>query len=353
MYTFFAFIFIFGLIVFIHELGHFLAAKSVGVRVEKFYVGFNIFGLGLKKIYKGTEYGIGLLPLGGYCKMAGMVDESLDTIIEHKPDEFSSKNIFEKLWILSAGVIMNFLLAILLFFLVFYFKGILDSSPTVGEIIEGKPAYYAGIMPGAKIQKISDSDISSWDDIIKYFSNYSSGDSIEILYLYDDEIYSKSLTPVLSEDGSKFQIGIKPKLFREVGFSEAFIHSIKSPGKIIIVQLSGLSQLMAGELDRSDLGGPIRLTYAAGQIAEQLGLPYFLLFMAMISTILGFMNILPIPGLDGGHAFLTIIEGFYGRPLPIKLKMGIQQISILMILGLTVFIIYNDIQNINNPILPK
>ena len=120
MYTFLAFIAIFGGVVFIHELGHFLAARSVGVRVDKFYVGMDFFGLGYV-VYKGkdTEYGIGLFPFGGYCKIAGMVDESLDPTVTGADDEFNSKNTFQKLWILSAGVIMNFILAIVLFFSVF------------------------------------------------------------------------------------------------------------------------------------------------------------------------------------------------------------------------------------------
>ena len=114
MYTFLAFISIFGGVVFIHELGHFLAARSVGAKVDRFYVGFDFFGLGFRLFTdsKGTEYGLGLFPFGGYCKLHGMVDESLD-----KPDDsntidhtaFESKNTIEKLWILSAGVNMNFI----------------------------------------------------------------------------------------------------------------------------------------------------------------------------------------------------------------------------------------------------
>ena len=119
MYTLLAFISIFGGVVFIHEFGHFIAARSVGVKVDKFYVGFDFFGLGIKLFEdkKGTEYGLGLFPFGGYCKIHGMVDESLDnpdlnTLID--PTAYESKNTFEKLWILSAGVIMNFILAIVL-----------------------------------------------------------------------------------------------------------------------------------------------------------------------------------------------------------------------------------------------
>ena len=97
MITIFSFIFVISVIVFVHELGHFLAAKSIGVKVEKFYIGFNFFGLGWKKIYRGTEYGIGLFPLGGYVKLAGIIDESLDTELLSAPDEFRSKNMSNRI----------------------------------------------------------------------------------------------------------------------------------------------------------------------------------------------------------------------------------------------------------------
>ena len=130
-----AFVAIFGGVVFIHELGHFLAARSVGVRVERFYVGFDFFGLGYT-IYKGkeTEYGIGLFPFGGYCKIAGMVDESLDESVKGSDDEFNSKNTIEKLWILSAGVIMNFILAIFLFIFIYNFYGLQEQPTVVNEV---------------------------------------------------------------------------------------------------------------------------------------------------------------------------------------------------------------------------
>ena len=134
--TIFSFIFVIGVLVFFHEMGHFLAAKSVGVRVEKFYLGFNFFGLGWKKMYKGTEYGIGLFPLGGYVKLAGIIDESMDTEYTGAPDEFKSKNMFQKIWIMSAGVLMNFLLAILIFTHLTYHNGIDDPDPraVVGKV---------------------------------------------------------------------------------------------------------------------------------------------------------------------------------------------------------------------------
>ena len=361
MYTILAFISIFGIIVFIHELGHFLAARSVGVRVEKFYVGFDFFGLGFKiHKSKGTEYGIGLFPFGGYCKIAGMVDESLDDTVTGADDEFNSKNTLQKLWILSAGVIMNFLLAIILFFFVFMLYGESSLAPIAHNVIEDKPAYNAGMKSGSLIKKINNTFIYSWSDIPTTLSNISPNEKIIIDYEFNNQSKRIQLIPdFIEENGfSRALIGIervpdeiiqlnadKYIIFKEVTFLDGLKRSIMAPLNIIIFQIAGLSQLISGKVGLDSLGGPIKITQMAGQ-AAQFGLAYFLQFMAMISTILGFMNILPIPGLDGGHGLLTIIEGVFRRKIPTSAKLAIQQISILLLLGLTIFILINDIKNL-------
>ena len=363
MYTFLAFIAIFGGVVFIHELGHFLAARSVGVRVDKFYVGMDLFGLGYV-LYKGkeTEYGIGLFPFGGYCKIAGMVDESLDPTVKGSDDEFNSKNTFQKLWILSAGVIMNFLLAIILFFAVFTIYGESDLAPIAYNITKDGPADNAGLKPGSLITKINEQNINSWSDISSNLLNINENEEISIEYKLNNQYKIVSLIPerkFIDQDNIyRFLIGIErvpndiiesnPEeyiVFNKINILEGFKMSIVAPLNIIRMQMMGLSQLISGNVGLDSLGGPIKITQMAGQ-AAQFGLSYFLQFMAMISTILGFMNILPIPGLDGGHALIAIIEGLARREIPFKIKMIIQQIAIFLILGLTVFVLGNDIKNL-------
>ena len=364
MYTFLAFIAIFGGVVFLHELGHFLAARSVGVRVDKFYVGFDFFGLGLKVFTdsKGTEYGLGLFPFGGYCKIAGMVDESLDPTVTGSDDEFNSKNTFEKLWILSAGVIMNFLLAITLFFTVFIIYGESTLAPIAYDIKKDGPADNAGLKPGSLITKINEKNINSWSDISSSLLDINENEKISIQYQFNNQNKIIQLIPErkfnLQDSTYRFLIGIErvpndiielnPEqyiIFNKINILEALKMSIIAPLNIINMQIWGLGQLISGNADLNNLGGPIKITQMAGQ-AAQFGLSYFLQFMAMISTILGFMNILPIPGLDGGHALITIIEGLARREIPFKVKMIIQQIAVFLILGLTIFVLGNDIKNL-------
>ena len=172
--TIFSFIFVIGVLVFFHEMGHFLAAKSVGVRVEKFYLGFNFFGLGWKKMYKGTEYGIGLFPLGGYVKLAGIIDESMDTEYTGAPDEFKSKNMFQKIWIMSAGVLMNFLLAILIFTHLTYHNGIDDPDPraVVGKVFPEYPAEVLGLQENDEILSINGIQVADWEAMTKEIHNH-------------------------------------------------------------------------------------------------------------------------------------------------------------------------------------
>ena len=213
MYTVLAFISIFGIIVFIHELRHFLAARSVGVRVEKFYVGFDFFGLGFKiHKSKGTEYGVGLFPFGGYCKIAGMVDESLDNTVTGADDEFNSKNTLQKLWILSAGVIMNFLLAIILFFFVFMLYGESSLSPVAHNVIKNKPAYNAGMESGSLIKKIDNNFIYSWPDISDALLSVKPNQEIIIDYEFNNQSKQIQLIPEFikeEEDIYRAVIGIE------------------------------------------------------------------------------------------------------------------------------------------------
>ena len=149
----FSFLFIITILVFIHELGHFVAAKSIGLKVEKFYVGFNLFGLGINKKINDTEFVIGLFPIGGYVKVAGMIDESLDEQYNGSEDEYISKSMLQKVWFTSGGVIFNFILAFLLFSGITFFNGrsIVENNNIIGEVIEGEPAEVSGIIKGDKI----------------------------------------------------------------------------------------------------------------------------------------------------------------------------------------------------------
>ena len=368
-------IFILSIPVFLHELGHYMAARSVGIRVEKFYVGMNLFGMGIKKVINGTEYGIGLFPLGGYVKVSGIIDESLDSeksTSEPQEHEFRSKNTFQKLWFLSAGVLMNFLLSIVIFTFLYFFNGSYElvEEPIINSISETieipnpdggdietvlSPAAQLGLKKDDKILRIDGIDIKTWSDISINLSNKA--DSIINIEWLTSNGYNKSSSVKLvgrpAFDGKKIInqgiLGVMGNtIHREISFFESFQIAVLNTGNIIVSSFYGFIGIISGNMPLEYVSGIVGIAGVASEQAKTGGLIALISLMAFISANLGLINILPIPGLDGGHALLSIIEGVIGRELPIKIKYTIQFIGIFLILSLFIFTIFNDIRNIFN-----
>jgi len=382
-------ILILGVLITIHEFGHFTAARSVGIRVERFSIGipprfvsltstndgwlFHLFfykrshgRLSWQPIIKKmiskpgrigseTEYVIALLPLGGYVKMAGIIDESMDTEINYEDDEFMSKPLWAKLWVMSAGVIMNTILAFAIFSAVGFTQGMPEVSdePIVAELQPDMPAMAAGIQPGDQIISINGKPIKTWNDLTKSIHNQPNTD-ISLTILREDVQITMDITtsfmPVPTDTGMDTlgAIGIIPEVFyRDMTIGEAFnigwLRTESSFGMIIM----SLKMLGSGGASMSDFGGPIMIAQLAGQTAEAGWIP-FLTFMALISVNLAFINILPIPGLDGGHIIIHLIEGILRRPLTMKARITIQQIGMVFLLMLMVTVVFNDISRLFN-----
>ena len=389
MTTLFSFILLLGILVSIHELGHFFAARSVGVYVEKFSIGmppriFTITSLdnGLlfrfffykrkegvlkwqpiyeklikknNRIGTNTEYVVALLPLGGYVKMAGMLDENMDSSLKNEENEFMSKPLWAKVWILIAGVLMNTLLAFFIFSSIAFFQGIPEYSkePIVSKVQDDMPAKKIGILPGDRVVKINDSYISSWGDMTSIIhANPQKELNVEVDRAGNIEKYKVLTTFTLIPNKGKIDtigiIGISPQFFYEkptlIKSSLVGLDRTISSFNLII---SSIGMLFSGSASVSDLGGPIMIAQLAGQTAEA-GLVPFFTFMALLSVNLAFLNILPIPGLDGGHIFIHLIEGIIRRPLAINTRMVIQQIGMAFLLVLMFTVIFSDITRLFN-----
>ena len=389
MTTLWATIILLGVLITIHEYGHFIAARSVGIRVERFSIGipprfltirsiddalevsvffFKFFEGRIKwqpifqrKISKfgrqgsGTEYVIALLPLGGYVKMAGMIDESMDTNIQYEADEFMSKPLWSKLWVLSAGVIMNTLLALMIFATLGYYQGVQDfkNEPVIGELQDNYPAQKAGLLSGDRIIDINNQTINTWEGMTKVI--HALPNSEITLKILREGTQSKlkikttyRLSPVKNGIDTLGVIGIAPEIFYvEMNFLDAIFfgwdRTLASFGMIIM----SLKMVGSGAASVSDFGGPIMIAQLAGQTADA-GLVPYLTLMALLSVNLAFLNILPIPGLDGGHIFIHLIEGLIRRPLTLKTRITIQQIGMAFILMLFITIMFNDITRLFN-----
>ena len=380
-----AFIVLIGVIVFVHELGHFWAARSVGVGVERFSVGMPPNFVDFTKTKKGlvvdifffafrnkkikwekvfsttfssfntpseTIYTIGLLPLGGYVKMKGILDESMDSDFKGADDELESKNALQKIWVMSAGVIMNLILTFFVFVLIGNLQGdtILESNDTVIDyVVPEQSAELAGIINGDKILSINNIEVETWNDAvinIEQFPNKTIPITVErsgeILFLEA----SLSSRPNLSSGRVDQQVGAlgvsKSQVPVELNFQESIVYGFNETKWAMTLMTSSLKMIFQGNVSRDEVGSVIMIGDMAGQ-AAQAGLVPFLFLMALISVNLAYINILPIPGLDGGHIALILVEVLMGRKLSVKARIRIQSVGMFILLSLMVFLILNDI----------
>ena len=388
MTTLLAMIFVLGVLVFVHELGHFLAARSVGVRVERFSLGFPprlatfiptekgwIFRLffysrneegklewgpilekTLKKIPRKateTEFTLALIPLGGYVKMAGTIDESLDDKLTGAPDELTSKSRLQQAWVMSAGVIMNLILAVVVYAGISWSQGAIvpiNDEPVVGIVSKGYPADNIGLQHGDKIIRIDSEDISTWSQMTSLVHSRP-GDSLSITWSREgfQFTFTDNIVPIVAKDVCDCRIiefgliGIAPVTEeKEIGVFAAVTNGLAITENNVSKIYNSVCALVSGRAPFSDLGGPIMIAQLAGKSARAGFLP-LLLFTAFISINLAFVNILPIPGLDGGHLLIILLEGISRREFSVKARIRIQQVGMAFLMLLIVSVLYNDI----------
>ena len=388
MTTIFAMIFVLGVLIFVHELGHFLAARSIGVRVERFSLGYPPRFLSFTPTTEGllfrlyfykwndasklewkpiiervvsaprtkaydTEYCLALVPLGGYVKVAGYVDESLDVELTGAPDELNSKNRLQQIWFMSAGVLMNILLAIVFFTGITLHTGLAEATdePVVMDVTSGFPAKEAGIVSGDRILTVEGKPINKWTDLTTIV--HAIPDQ-EITVTWEHK--QQKLTAVLKTRTGSIPDGYGMKEvgligatggyeIRGAGLGESFVNGIGQTSYWFGMIVRSLTMIATGEASMKEIGGPILIAQLAGESARA-GMIALLSFTAIISINLAFINILPIPGLDGGHILLVTLEAITRRQFPLKVRMVIQQAGMAMLLLLIIVVIYNDLSRI-------
>ena len=380
-----AFIVLIGVIVFVHELGHYLAARSVGVGVERFSIGMppnfvdftktkkgliiDIYFFVLKngkvkwqKIYSTTLssfntpsetiFTIGLLPLGGYVKMKGILDESMDSEFKGEKDELESKNALQKIWVMSAGVIMNLILTFFVFTLIGNLQGdtkIENPNTTIDYIVPDQPAHNAGLQVGDSFIAIEGANVDSWYEAVGQIEKYPN-ETITISFNRQGETLNKQVTlgarPDLTSGRVDREVGAlgisKNQVPVELNLTESLVYGLNETRWAMTLMTSSLKMIFQGNVSRDEVGSVIMIGDMAGQ-AAQAGLVPFLFLMALISVNLAYINILPIPGLDGGHIALILVESLLGRKLSVKTRIRIQSVGMFILLSLMVFLLLNDI----------
>ncbi len=348
MYTVLAVIVVLGVLIFFHELGHFLMARLVGVRVLKFSLGFGPKLVGFKRGH--TEYILSAIPLGGYVKLLGEnPGERLSP--EEIPYSFSHRPLRDKALIVLAGPLANFVLAWFFFVLVFVFQGKPVYLPEVGKVLPDSPAAQAGLKPGDLIVAVNGQPISSWQELNALIKK-SAGRPLKLTIKRGQERLVVTVTPQLREVKNIFGETIKTPLIGIMSAGKArFVKTdpVKALAEAFLMVLAMIKltvvsviKLVERVLPLSTLGGPIFIAKLAGEQA-QAGLWPLVSFMAVLSVNLGVLNLLPIPMLDGGHLFLYAIEGLRGKPIPEKTKEFVMKLGLALLIVLMIVVFYNDI----------
>lgn len=346
-----ALIVVLGLLIFFHELGHFIVARLFGVGVEKFSLGFGPKIVG--KTIGITDYRLSAIPLGGYVKMVGEEpDAEVDP--EDIPISFTHKHVFKRILIVAAGPFFNILLAVIILFGIYQFSGLLMLKPVIGEVKEGTPAYQGGIQKNDRIVSIDGVSVASWEDMAEIIMA-SQGKTLTVAVRRGESEIIVSIRPepktfknIFNEDVDRYVIGVTASgevFSKDLTLLQALTESVAQTYNIAALTIKSVVKLVQGTLSPKTLGGPIMIAQMAGQQARQ-GMPNFLFFMALISVNLAILNFLPIPVLDGGHLIFFLIEAVIGRPVSIRVREIAQQAGIFVLILLMIYVFYNDITRV-------
>ncbi len=332
---------IFGLLVFVHEAGHFTAAKRAGIDVHEFGIGFGPKIAQFK--YKETAYTLRALPLGGFVRMAGTEPDDLDN-----DSGFAKKSVLKRMVVIAAGATMNFIMAMVMFGLLLGITGVptgeFSSAPEIGEIIIGDPADQAGLLPGDRILAIDGKPINTWEELVQGISSQPET-TLTLNVLRDGKEIELSITPEYLEEEDRGWIGITPVyLVRPAGLFETIIFGVRQTFAVAGLILTGLYQMITGQM-AADVAGPIGITRIIGR-AARLGFPYLLNMAAIININIGLFNLIPIPALDGSRLVFLAIEGVRGKPLDPDKENMFHMVGFALLMLLALVVAYRDIINI-------
>ncbi|RMG73801.1 MAG: RIP metalloprotease RseP [Nitrospirae bacterium] len=349
-----------GVLIFVHELGHFIVAKLSGVKVLRFSLGFGPKVVG--KRWGETEYLLSALPLGGYVKMLGEEPEE-ELPLEEAERAFNRQPLHKRAMIVFAGPLFNILLTYLIFSLVLTaglpinIPVIKQLKPTIDSVEEGYPAHKAGLKPGDLIKEIDGRPIDTWFDLVSIVSK-SPDKELEFTVLRGEQLLKVKIKPQRVEEegpqGEKVvigRIGVRKtggSFFESIeakGLLQAPIKGAWATYRMGLFIVDSIRMLLTGEVSFKNLGGPVTILKESGKAASA-GILAYVMFMALLSVNLGVLNLLPIPILDGGHLLLFLVEALKGEPLNERTVLIVHRIGYAILIILMGFALYNDIVRI-------
>ena len=342
---------ILSFLIFFHELGHFSVAKFFGVKVEVFSVGFG--KKLLCKFYKGTNYCLSAIPLGGYVQMKGQ-DDLNPSKVSHDKDSYNAKSPYQRIAILFAGPFFNFLLAFFLYIAIGNI-GVYKLTPEIGKVYPNSAAFQANLQKGDKIISINGIKIESWDDIKNIIEN--SNDKLTVIIKRKNRVIKKVITPKVEKTKTIFKEEVKRKIIgilplgntyvKKYTFFESIPFAINETVRASKFIVTGIEKMIEGVVPAKEIGGVISIVKVTSQAASS-GIVALLGLTALISVNLGILNLLPIPALDGGHIMFNLYEIITKRAPGEKTFERLTYAGWAVLLTLMIFSTYNDLVRIFN-----
>ena len=344
MITLIIFLIILGLIVFIHEFGHFIMAKKAGIHVFEFSLGFGPKLFSFKRKNDETEYMIKLIPLGGYVALAGETYDEEDEELKKIPEDkrLYNKSFLRQLSVMVAGVFNNFVLGIVLLFIIGLIYGSTFSSNTLSGMKKDYPLYEAGARNGQKVIEINNKKVKDFDDIQTRIAIAGEKSTLKVkVQDKNNKIKTYKIKSKYDKKDKRYFYGISVKTEYKTGFLSALKYSVTKFISIYKSLIVIIISLFTGKLGVYSLSGPVGIYSVVGIAKSSM---YSLLYLtAYLSINVGFMNILPFPAFDGGRAFLLVIEKITKKKVPLKVETIINNIGFFLLMGLMLFITVKDI----------
>lgn len=332
---------IIAILIFFHELGHFIAARRVGIPVHEFSLGFGYQLLGTKR--GGTQYSLRLIPLGGYVRMAGEEPGDMEN-----PLGYNTRTPLEKIRVTFAGPFMNFVLAALIFIYIFAVigVGVPVNEAIIGDVLKDKPAYEAGLKAGDKILAVNDQKVGSWNEFVEKIQTNPAGKSLQLTISRNQETKVVKLTPERDKSTGQSIVGVYSKIvYERRGIIEAVKLGFVRTYQMTVLMLQSLGMLFTGGVSTSDIAGPVGITSMVGEAARS-GMVSLLTFTAFLSINLGLLNLMPIPALDGSRILFSLVEIIRRKPLDPEKEGYIHWVGFMFLMLIMLLATYNDIVRI-------
>ncbi|MDD5166070.1 MAG: RIP metalloprotease RseP [Candidatus Omnitrophica bacterium] len=348
MITLLIFIIILSVLIVVHEFGHFIVAKKIGVKVEKFSLGFGPQLFKRKK--DDTEYSVAAIPLGGYVKLAG------DNLEEYKgnSDEYLSKPPGKRFWVIFFGPLLNYVLGFLCFWIIF-FVGYPKLTAQVGGLLDGFGAKDAGVQVNDKIISVDGRKVAFWEDIQEIMKDKKAAQTVQLSILRQGKeitlgvnIKEKKVDDLLGDKLNVGLLGITPSgdaIVVKHGLFGAFSLGLNRTWFLTVMTYKALWRMVLAKISIREATGPLGIFFITGKVAQQ-GIVAVLNFVGLISVSLAIFNLLPLPVLDGGHILLLAIEKIRGKYLSLKAERIIMQIGFTFIITLAIIVTYNDLMRV-------